>query len=67
MAECRGRNGVVIFVVTCCNHSLLFISHLAWSMVSFRNLHRKYELHPGMDAPGLSFFFFTASAIFMKN
>jgi len=36
-------------------------------MVSFRYLHRKNELQPGMVSPGLSFFFITASAIFMKN
>ena len=39
----------------------------AWSIVSFRYLQRKYELQPGIDAPGLSFFFLKASAIFMKN
>jgi len=36
-------------------------------MVSLRYLHRKYELHPGIDIPGLSFLAITASAIFMKN
>jgi hypothetical protein len=35
--------------------------------VSFRYLHRKYELQPGIEHPGLSFFAVTASAIFMKN
>jgi hypothetical protein len=39
----------------------------ACSMVSFRYLHRKNELHPGMVMPGCNFFFITASAIFMKN
>ena len=34
----------------------------AWSIVSLRYLQRKYELQPGMETPGLSFFFLNASA-----
>lgn len=45
----------------------LFLTHLACSMVSLRYLHKKYELQPGMELPGLRVFFWTASAIFMKN
>ena len=41
--------------------------YLACSMVSFRYLHKKYELQPGMGRPGLSVPCCTASAIFMKN
>ena len=32
--------------------------------MSLRNLHKKYELHPGIDLPGFSVFFFTAWAIY---
>lgn len=40
---------------------------LACSMVSLRYLHRKYELQPGIERPGLRVPCWTASAIFMKN
>mmetsp|Transcript_80878 Transcript_80878/g.196075 ORF Transcript_80878/g.196075 Transcript_80878/m.196075 type:complete len:278 (+) Transcript_80878:982-1815(+) len=36
-------------------------------IVSLRYLHRKYELQPEIETPGLSFFALNASAIFMKN
>ena len=37
------------------------------NIVSFKYLQRKKEQHPGIDIPGINFFFITASAIFMKN
>lgn len=37
--------------------SAYFSSHLACSMVSLRYLHKKYELQPGIDPPGLRVFF----------
>jgi hypothetical protein len=40
---------------------------LTCNIVSFKYLHRKYELQPGIEHPGLSFLAVTASAIFIKN